>query len=261
MEGCQLHGLFFAEVSARWTSRQDSRTGAPGIRCEDVSRKVLEEAARRAIAGSPADSAPATRFERDVRRWMHEMARVLAVANTAELKPRERVLRAVVQSLSSLPTNRSVVRLPRRGGEIFVSSDPSSPLAAGIQADLNAAANIGLKALTDPDWEGAWWFVLVNPASGEVIREKVQGSAVWSGDRTIRLMAPEADGSPENTTARRHTGRRASRQKTAVYAFNPRLSCGSSSGEWMLTRPYWKTIERQVAEQLALNQSQLALPF
>lgn len=256
MEGCQLHGLHFAEVSPTYTSRQDSRTGAPGIRCEDVSRKVLEEAARREIAGSPADSAPATRFEREVRRWTHEIARVLAVADTAELKPRERVLRAVVQSLSSLPTNRSVVRLPRRGGEIFVSADANSPLAGGTQADLNAAANIGLKALTDPDWEGAWWFVLVNPANGEVIREKVQGSAVWDGDRHSAVIAPETNGSPESSK-----GRRARRQKAAVYAFSPLFGPSSSTSEWMQTRPYWEAVEHHVANRLEFDQSQPDSPF
>lgn len=38
-EACQLHGLHLREVSASYTSRQDSRTGAPGIRCQDVPVK------------------------------------------------------------------------------------------------------------------------------------------------------------------------------------------------------------------------------
>ena len=54
------------------------------------------------------------------------------------------------------------VRIPQRSGEVFVSAHANSSAAKGLQADLNAAANIGLKALLDPDWEGAWWYV---PAS------------------------------------------------------------------------------------------------
>ncbi len=35
-EACQLHGLHLREVMPNYTSRQDSRTGLPGVRCEDV---------------------------------------------------------------------------------------------------------------------------------------------------------------------------------------------------------------------------------
>jgi len=42
-ESCELHGLFLMEVSASYTSRQDSHTGAPGLRCEDVPLKEFLE--------------------------------------------------------------------------------------------------------------------------------------------------------------------------------------------------------------------------
>jgi IS605 OrfB family transposase len=35
-EGCQLHGLHLREVMPNYTSRQCSRTGMPGLRCDDV---------------------------------------------------------------------------------------------------------------------------------------------------------------------------------------------------------------------------------
>ena len=51
------------------------------------------------------------------------------------------------------------IRVPVKDGEIFVSANPRSPAANGLQADLNAAANIGLRAILDPDWCGKWWYV------------------------------------------------------------------------------------------------------
>ena len=62
---------------------------------------------------------------------------------------------------------------------MFVSAAADSPAARGIQADLNAAANIGLKAILDPDWLGSWWFVLVNLATGGPDPDKVKGCPLW----------------------------------------------------------------------------------
>jgi hypothetical protein len=144
-EACQLHGLHLREVQAGYTSRQDSRTGAPGIRCDDVpvsdflSRrwwiKAIEEARDR--ENNSSKDRPNTKY--------HEYLRTLAAA-CERLDDEARKI-------------APPVRLPVKGGELFVSADPLSPTAKGLQADLNAAANIGLKALMDPDWSGKWWFV------------------------------------------------------------------------------------------------------
>src|SRR5262249_4717538 len=39
MEGCELNGLHFVEVSPRFTSQHDSRSGGPGRRCQDMPIK------------------------------------------------------------------------------------------------------------------------------------------------------------------------------------------------------------------------------
>lgn len=73
----------------------------------------------------------------------------------------------------------STVCVPRRGAELFVSAQPAIQSHTGIvHADLNAAANIGLRALMDPDWPGAWWYV---PA------QLKDGFFVPADDKTSRL--------------------------------------------------------------------------
>lgn len=255
MEGCELHGLYFLEVSPTYTSRQDSRTGAPGIRCEDVDRKVLEEAVRRVDnppRSEPVDSPRETRFEREVTRWVREVRRIRE-ADEQERNARDRVLAAALRSLENLPSSRSTIRLPRVGGEIFVSSAPGSSALSSLQADLNAAANIGLKALLDPDWEGAWWFVLVDSATGSPAREKVQGSAVWNNDLPLFSSDASSDKAPK---------KRRSKTKSRFYAFNPKFSpAGSTSNSWLATKPYWRAVEDAIAERLAREQSAEDNPF
>jgi hypothetical protein len=50
-----------------------------------------------------------------------------------------------------------------------------------FQADLNAAANIGLKALLDPDWPGKWWYVpaAINDQGWRVPSPKSCAGATW----------------------------------------------------------------------------------
>src|SRR5690606_22944891 len=134
----------------------------------------------------------------------------------------------------SLPA--ATVRLPRRGGDLFVSSNARSPTASGLQADLNAAANVGLKVLMHPDYEGAWWYVPVDPANGEPMKDRVKGCSLWEESKA--LFTPAA--ASEN-------GKKVKRAKTIVYAWNPLH--GGSQG-WMPTAEYKRQVERQVANNL-----------
>lgn len=162
-EACQLHGLHLREVSAGYTSRQDSRTGAPGIRCQDVPVKEFMQSPfwRKQVKQAENKGDACERFICD----MNVMWKDKAVADWEKA---------------------GVARVPLKGGEVFVSADPVSPAAKGLQADLNAAANIGLRALTDPDWPGKWWYVPCEPASFRPVKDKVDGSAVVNPDQTLR---------------------------------------------------------------------------
>lgn len=143
-EACQLHGLHLREVQAGYTSRQDSRTGAPGVRCADVSvRDFLSKP------------------------WWKRQVKISAEkVKHGKGDARERFLADLHAKWSAVNeaehNTAPPLRIPVNSGELFVSADPRSPAAKGLQADLNAAANIGLKALMDPDWTGKWWYV---PAS------------------------------------------------------------------------------------------------
>ncbi len=160
-EACQLHGLHLREVMPNYTSRQCSRSGLPGVRCEDVpvdAKTGLPSAYwwNKAIASARKKTGNSGQNEKK---------------GDAE----SRMLVAIADHLTMLKTERKplpeVVRIPRNGGDLFVAAPPwlcrveghqQCPLCdptRAIQADLNAAANIGLRALLDPDFSGKWWYV------------------------------------------------------------------------------------------------------
>jgi hypothetical protein len=89
---------------------------------------------------------------------------------------------------TSTPSGVQLIRIPVSGGDLFVSADHSSPAAKGLQADLNAAANIGLKALLDPDWQGKWWFVPCASVTNTPVTDKVKGSQVISNVALIPIV-------------------------------------------------------------------------
>lgn len=155
---CQLYGLHLRNVNPQYTSRQDSRTGAGGIRCVDVP--VVD------FLSKP---------------WWHKQV-ARAQSKTGQNNKgdaRDRYLLALHTKWSGASEEEKAgaapLRIPLDSGEIFVSADLGSPLAAGIQADLNAAANIGLCALMDPDFPGRWWYVPCDPATHQPKADKVKG--------------------------------------------------------------------------------------
>jgi hypothetical protein len=214
MEGCQLNGLYFDEVSPNYTSRQDSRTGAPGVRCDDIPvrefltwQKIID-AAKKRIAAEGKDS-------RD--KYLVVLYDKWSAAN--ETKCRD-----------SRP-----LRIPSRGGELFVSADPQSPAAKGIQADLNAAANIGLRALLDPDWSGSWWYVLVKTLDGKTDPKDFPGCPLFAKP----LCLPQDkkvtdDAKPSETTEVKK------KEKVNVWLDPSALSLDARRKPWKVTRAYWK---------------------
>jgi len=170
-EACQLYGLHFREIFAGYTSVQDSRTGAPGIRCQDVPVKEFMR--------SPF--------------WRKQVKQ----AETKLLENKGDARERFLCSLNAMWKDKAVtdweragvVRLPLKGGEVFVSADPLSPAARGLQADLNAAANIGLRALTDSDWPGKWWYVPCESSSLRPVKEKVEGSAAVNPTQALPQSA------------------------------------------------------------------------
>jgi IS605 OrfB family transposase len=230
---CQLYGLYLRDVNPQYTSRQDSRTGAPGLRCVDVPMNDFL-------------SQP----------WWRKQ--VLQAKNKLVEKKgdaRDRYLLALEQrwATASEVEKRKIgsLRIPMHGGELFISSNPQSPLARGIQADLNAAANIGLRALIDPDFPGKWWYVPCDPATKQPHPEKVKGSILCG----IGPLAPVvANDSSRELPSRRKRSNKSSRDKVVVNLWRDPQAMpieGIQGVEtWFETSAYWNLVKLRVATLL-----------
>lgn len=223
-EACQLHGLHLREVQAGYTSRQDSRTGAPGHRCADVP---------------VVDFMTKPWWRREVRR---------AVEKGAKGDPREKYLVMLDNQCSGLSdSDRKTsppIRIPVNGGGLFVSADARSPAAQGLQADLNAAANIGLRALMDPDFTGKWWFIPCESATYKPHTDKTKGSAVISASQSLGRApgtdAPAVDTKPGNG---RRRAKALGKEREIVYLWRDisasPIECDS---RWRTTADYWNGV-------------------
>jgi len=132
------------------------------------------------------------------------------------------------------------VRVPQRGGELFVSSDPASPLAPGAQADLNAAANIGLKALLDPDWPGAWWYVPCDSQTLKPLDKSTKGCAAFPPGCALAVEPGGLD---------------PARGDRPINLWEDVSSTKLTERIWMTVGCYWKEVNRRV---IALLRDQFA---
>ncbi len=218
-EGCQLHGLHLREVMPNYTSRQCSRTGSPGLRCDDVPlsefhtapwwRKPVNSARKRIDAGGQ-DSYDGL---------LTDLENKLSDNNG-----------------NALPLT---VRLPRNGGDLFVAAGATNGSAA-LQADLNAAANVGLRALLDPDFPGKWWYVPCNAKDYQPAKDKVAGAVC------LVMNTPLAD-TPKDA---RKGGKK---QRDIVYLWrNPSAESVTrdAGGEWKSTPAYWAGVRAGVIDRL-----------
>ncbi len=205
-EACELHGLLWRDVMAKYTSRQDSRTGLPGLRCDDMPVEEFIRPCRAVKQAVKKLTKDASELSSDAT-WEHRLTRAIVLAEsdagteedrflvqlfskwdattktwTEKLKGRSGVIeihwklrgnsqwtvpdeeRAQLDASKKFKAPRAV-RLLRDGGDLFVAavsrhkSSNAPTKATGTQADINAAANVGLRALLDPDFPGKWWYI------------------------------------------------------------------------------------------------------
>jgi hypothetical protein len=143
------------------------------------------------------------------------------------------------------------VRIPLQGGEIFVSADPSSPAAKGLQADLNAAANIGLRALIDPDWAGKWWYVPCDPTSFQPAKSKVEGSSVVKTDVALRRAI--AAKSVDSAKVKVKSGKKGADKEQLINLWRDISSDpldSAESGEWKTYSAYQNDLQMRVIKIL-----------
>ena len=209
-DACHLYGLLLGEVSANYTSRQDSRTGMAGIRCVDISAEV---------------------FFREEGYYQREINKALERREKNTATPADWLLLDIQQQGEEAFSSKAI-RLPRAGGDLFVSSSPDSPAARGLQADLNAAVNIGLRALTDPDWSGRWWFVPINNSTKKPEGQSMKGSPVIDSTSPFTAITGTAG---KNTT---------------VNIWRDLSAESPADSHWMHTTDYWLETTRRVIQIL-----------
>ncbi len=253
-EACQLHGLHLREVMPNYTSRQCSRTGLPGLRCDDVP---IDEFLT-APWWNKAVNAAAKRLQEN---GTDSLDRLLVAL-------REKWSGATESDKCSQRT----LRLPRAGGDLFVAAPPNGAATAGdrhrgaLQADLNAAANIGLRALLDPDFPGRWWYIpcIEDKAAGTAVprADKVKGSKCFASDplrpeKFGSLIKPGAgdssDGQSRPARPQRTRRSNAEGKETTNFWSDPRadaLRNAEDGGFWLPTPAYWRWVRKRVVAAL-----------
>lgn len=240
-EACELSGLHLRQVSAGYTSRQDSRTGAPGIRCSDkpvrefigiMAGRIAKIDENLKKGGSEEDKYLKEQYGKwDDKKsaWTDKWGGKWKLAgNKWEFGGGTRH-----KNINS----PHPVRIPQKGGEIFVSADMGSPLKNGIQADLNAAANIGIKALLDPDWNGRWWYVPCSPKDYIPANDKVKGSEVF--ESKIPLLQVEKEKSEKDKE-----------KKDIVNLWRDISGDSLYTGNWREFKPYWNDVTARAIKNL-----------
>ncbi len=231
-EGCQLHGLHLREVVPNYTSRQCSRTGLPGMRCMDVSIDDFLNSRYWTKAVASARSRLEERGTDSLDIMLRDLHGHWSKASEPERK------------------KQGFLRLPKPGAELFVAAPVNGKsqrdqARRATQADLNAAANIGLRALLDPDFMGKWWYVPCDSATGSPSKEKCVGSACLNLDAVLSGMAPAVvvAGGGKKSTKEKKT-------KDITNAWRD-LTLGSS-GEWMAHGEYWGKVKFRIVKRLRM---------
>ena len=217
-EACQLAGLHLREVSPAFTSRQDSRTGAPGLRCAEISW---------------------AEFRKPGGYWSRLVDKAREREKAGKAGPVDAYLARLADS-DGAPHSPTVL-VPARGAELFCSASDSGPIA--LQADLNAAANIGLAALNDPDWNGRWWFV---PASRETHKpeQELAAAAPLAGLDRLAIADSPTTSSAKGKQAKGKSG-------TGARHFRDATSAPLGEGSWHVGFPaYEAEFSRRVTRRL-----------
>lgn len=120
-------------------------------------------------------------------------------------------------------------------------------LAKGLQADLNAAANIGLVALLDPDWPGKWWYVPCDSTTFKPVKDKVAGSAAICVDTPLKNTPADHD----TAGPKKKLGKTGTRSKDVINLWRDVSSQPISAHDnWREFTPYWNDVQTKVVNIL-----------
>jgi IS605 OrfB family transposase len=139
----EVKGIRLLTISPQYTSLQNASTSRPGLPCTSITAKDFLSSSY----------------------WQNEL--VFARKAGPQAHPRQKFLLEIMESLLKLDDSAlttTTLLLPDRSGKELVSVDGFS-----TPVDYNAAANIGLKPLLDPEFTGCYWYIpVVN--SGKDVR-------------------------------------------------------------------------------------------
>lgn len=259
-EACELNGLHLREVQAGYTSRQDSRTGAPGMRCSDIPvaefvrqggylSKRIKTAQDNVEKGKGSAEElflceAYVRWDDNNKSWKDTDGVTWTLGKDGKWIERN----GKAPDLKPNPAPKPV-RIPQRGGEIFVSADGKSTASKGIQADLNAAANIGLRALLDPDWKGRWWYVPCDAKEFKPVADKVKGSTVFQDITALKSIAKKDNQGDSESTGKKK-GMKKDKTRDIVNLWRDPSTAKIANNEWKSTPEYWNQVQSRVMENL-----------
>ena len=241
----ELNGLRLVMVQPDYTSRQDSRTGAPGARCEDVS---------------------ADEFCSETSFWGQELKRLENSEKSripfAEIKDyADYLIQMRTKLLQTAGRAQRWVRVIKPGGPLFVSAVSSFNSGSFIQADLNAAANIGLRAVVDPDWTLHWWYLPTAKIGDQRVLspERAKGSAFLSsigfrkgpqGDYSV--VAAEKQGKVRKSVCLEDESSSIAENEDEKITnlWSDKTGSILSPDQWVETPYYWNLVYAAVARNL-----------
>lgn len=186
-ELCEPFGIPVLETPAAYSSRFCSRTGVPGFRAVEVSAGFENDAPWCWLKDkqSYGELTEEAKFIRSITEELREVQYKLEASGSVKHPGRR-------------PPRRTLL-LPQAGGPIFVPAvdfeGEDKLSSAVIQADINAAINLGLRAISDPRLWTIHPRLRTERLSGEVTkRRKKEPKAATAGEndsRVVQLRARE----------------------------------------------------------------------
>jgi IS605 OrfB family transposase len=165
------HGILCITTNPAYTSQRCALTGAPGLRCKEVSALTFQKSSFYQEKVSIARSkTPAQRS------WYDEL--ILSI------------LEEIMCLDDSQKKNKTFI-MPYLGGPLFLSSDQSE-IQYPVNADANASLNIMLGVTQDPDYHGKYFSINVDAQTYCPDPNSVGGSACIDYTKPLRIE-PDSD--------------------------------------------------------------------
>ena len=171
IELCETYGLPVVEISPDYTSKFDARTGGPGFRATEITPASRKE----------------PRWRKTLDRWdRHLKGEKISDPKSKGEHKRIAELFAMLDAANSgrrSSDNRNpwhTLFVPQRGGTLFIVAAGSG---GPVQADINAAINLGLRAIAAPDCHEIHSRIRLDHEAGEYRprRKSKREEARWKG--------------------------------------------------------------------------------